>query len=142
MRPQILPHHIPIRLHAQPGLLAKHKRAVAKRRHRRRQQRAQRVRVGVDFDVAGAAGRGFQLDRGHQPDAAAQPVRAELPALEQGFARYRHAAGEAAPFAEVGLDDRERAAGDGGGECRTAAQVLAGGKRYGAGVGQGFPFIQ
>ena len=63
-----------------------------------------------------------------EPDPAGEPVRAERDSFVRGVPRHCTASADAAPLADIGLDEAQVAGVDRLGECRLPAQVLAGGQ--------------
>ena len=99
-----------------------------------------RIGIGVDLDQAVAADRRQQMKRGDQPDAAAEPMRAEANARRERLAADVETAGKAAPFAQVGLQHLDPAGGDGSIEL-LAAHVLAGRQRHRRNLRQRLPLF-
>jgi hypothetical protein len=112
-----------IRLDAQAGPTAQLDFSLRDLRERAAEQLAQRIVIGVNFDVSAAANGGFQVHRGNLANAAAEPMRAEQLAVCKGLAADFQTTAEASPFPNIGLDEFQRASLDRAREIIKAAQV-------------------
>ncbi len=81
------------------------------------------------------------MGRGQQADPAAQIMRAIAPPGREGSARHRVAAGDAAPFRDIGLHDLHGTGRQQLGKGRLAPQVLAGCERQPGRLGQPPPGV-
>ena len=90
---------------------------------------AQRIRVGVDLGEALTADRRQKMHRCGEANAAGEPMRAERDTARHSPARHCAAAGDPAPFADVGLHEAQISRVDRRGEIGLATDVLAGRER-------------